>query len=105
VMQTLKRVANLRITMSKKNAWTNRVRDMLSERAMSSTEISHKLKSVLRYNPHARKITLVLRGDSRFREVDTVSVDSWMRSDSHRVVLWGLADKRYQNQHPHEAYD
>ena len=91
--------------MSKKNAWTNRVFDLLDERAMSSTELSEKLKRVLRYNPHARKITLVLRGDRRFREIDQVSVDSWMRSESHRVVLWGRNDKRYSSEYPYNSLE
>ena len=42
--------------MSRKNAWKSRVYELLEDRAMSSTELSHKLKETHRYNPHARKI-------------------------------------------------
>ena len=49
--------------MSRKNIWIRDVEKMLQERAMSSTEISFALKDRFgyRYNPHARKITLVLK--------------------------------------------
>tara|TARA_R100001509_G_scaffold28596_1_gene15106 strand:- start:186 stop:464 length:279 start_codon:yes stop_codon:yes gene_type:complete len=87
--------------MSKKNAWKNKVLDLLSERAMSSTEISEKLGRVMRYAPHARKITLVLRGDKRFRELEQVSVDSWLRAESHKVSLWGLLDQNYAFDYPY----
>tara|TARA_B100000287_G_scaffold162770_2_gene153544 strand:+ start:7537 stop:7815 length:279 start_codon:yes stop_codon:yes gene_type:complete len=92
--------------MSRKNAWKKRVYELLSERAMSSTEISHKLKETHRYNPHARKITLVLRADKeKFRELDRVAVESWTRRESHQVVLWGRIDKTYENQYPYRSVD
>lgn len=58
----------------------------------------------MRYAPHARKITLVLRGDSRFMELDQVSVDSWLRAESHKVSLWGLAEKNYSFEYPYNCY-
>jgi hypothetical protein len=71
---------------------------------MSSTEISHRLKETHRYNPHARKITLVLRADKeRFMELDRVSVESWTRRESHQVVLWGRTDKNYESQYPYRS--
>lgn len=90
--------------MSRKNAWTNDVFEMLKERAMSSTEISYKLKERHRYNPHARKVTLVLRGDKhRFKELSKISVDSSTRRDSHFVSLWGLRQLEYQDHYPYPA--
>ena len=98
----LKRVAILLNFMSKKNGWTKRVYELLSERAMSSTELSQKLKETHRYNPHARKITLVLRADkARFMELDKVGVESWTRRESHQVVLWGRPDKNYGDSYPY----
>ena len=98
----LKRVAILLNFMSKKNGWTKRVYELLSERAMSSTELSQKLKETHRYNPHARKITLVLRADKvRFMELDKVGVESWTRRESHQVVLWGRPDKNYDDSYPY----
>ena len=103
-MQMLKRVRILLYLMSKKNGWTKRVYELLSERAMSSTELSQKLKETHRYNPHARKITLVLRADKvRFMELDKVGVESWTRRESHQVVLWGRPDKTYEPTHPYRS--
>jgi|TARA_R110002110_G_scaffold143888_3_gene332802 hypothetical protein len=90
--------------MSRKNGWTKRVYELLSERAMSSTELSHKLKETHRYNPHARKITLVLRGDKvRFNEMDKIGVESWTRRESHQVVLWGRTDTNYEDTYPYRV--
>lgn len=90
--------------MTKKNAWKSKVLNLLNDRAMSSTELSEKLGRSMRYAPHARKITLVLRGDSRFMELDQVSVDSWLRAESHKVSLWGLAEKNYSFEYPYNSY-
>ncbi len=90
--------------MSRKNLWVNDVYEMLKERAMSSTEISYKLKAKHRYNPHARKVTLVLRGDrQRFNELEKVFVDSSLRRDSHSVSLWGLTGKTYNQTYPYNC--
>ncbi len=90
--------------MSRKNLWVNDVYEMLKERAMSSTEISYKLKDRHRYNPHARKVTLVLRGEkNRFVELEKVFVDSSLRRDSHSVSLWGLTGRRYQEVYPYNC--
>ena len=89
--------------MSRKNLWVNDVFEMLKERAMSSTEISYKLKEKHRYNPHARKVTLVLRGNrSRFHELEKVFVDSSLRRDSHSVSLWGLFGVEYSKAYPYQ---
>jgi len=94
--------------MSRKNIWVRDVYEMLNERAMSSTEISYFLKDRYghRYNPHARKITLVLRGDKlRFIELDKVAVSSPLsiRKESHNVALWGRIDKDYDMIYPYNA--
>ena len=90
--------------MSRKNLWVNDVFEMLKERAMSSTEISYKLKEKHRYNPHARKVTLVLRGNrSRFHELEKVFVDSSLRRDSHSVSLWGLFGVEYNKAYPYQC--
>ena len=102
--ETFNKVAIRVVIMSRKNAWTNDVYEMLKERAMSSTEISYKLKEKHRYNPHARKVTLVLRGDKRrFQELSKISVDSSTRRDSHMVSLWGLRRLNYEDHYPHPA--
>ena len=63
--------------MSRKNLWVKDAEELLKEQALSSTELSYKLKDKHRYNPHARKITLVLRGmKSTFVELNKVSIDS-----------------------------
>ena len=90
--------------MSRKNGWKVRVYELLNDRAMSSTELSHRLKETHRYNPHARKVTLVLRSDKeKFRELDRVSVESWTRRESHQVILWGRPDKNYEPTHPYRS--
>ena len=94
--------------MSRKNIWVRDVEKMLQERAMSSTEISFALKDRFgyRYNPHARKITLVLRGSKdKFIEMDKVSVSSPLsvRRESHNVSLWGLREVRYQSNYPYTS--
>ena len=94
--------------MSRKNIWVRDVYEMLNERAMSSTEMSYCLKDKYghRYNPHARKITLVLRGDKlRFIELDKIAVSSplSLRKESHNVALWGRIDKDYESTYPYAA--
>ena len=90
--------------MSKKNIWTNDVFDMLKDRALTSNAISYKLQEKHRYAPHARKVTLVLRGDKeRFRELGKISVDSSTRRDSHSVSLWGLNRVQYLNTYPYSV--
>ena len=94
--------------MSRKNIWIRDVYEMLNERAMSSTEISFGLKERYghRYNPHARKITLVLRGDKlRFIELDKVAVSSPLsiRKESHNVALWGRIDRTYDVGYPYNS--
>jgi hypothetical protein len=102
--EKVKRVKPAWNSMTKKNAWKSKVLNLLSERAMSSTELSERLGREMRYAPHARKITLVLRGDSRFMELDQVSVDSWLRAESHKVSLWGLTEKNYSFEYPYNSY-
>ena len=88
--------------MSKKNAWIRDVESMLRQQAMSSTEISHRLKGKYRYNPHARKVTLVLRGmKDKFEDLNKVSVSSSLARDSHQVSLWGLQGYEYDDTFPH----
>lgn len=90
--------------MSKKNQWVSDVEAMLRTQAMSSTEISYKLKQKYRYSPHARKVTLVLRGmRSKFTEMSKVSVASSLSRDSHQVSLWGLRGYTYDDSYPHHA--
>lgn len=104
--ETFNKVAIRVVFMSRKNAWTNDVYEMLKERAMSSTEISYKLKEKHRYNPHARKVTLVLRGDKRrFQELSKISVDSSTRRDSHMVSLWGLRQMDYEDYYPYPSME
>lgn len=75
---------------------------MLQSQALSSTEIAFKLKSNYRYSPHARKVTLVLRGQKdAFKEMSKVSVASSLSRDSHQVSLWGLRGYTYQEHYPH----
>ena len=90
--------------MAKKNKWVEDVEEMLKRQALSSTEISFKLKQKYRYNPHARKVTLVLRGvKSKFVEINKVSVSSSLASDSHNVSLWGLRGYKYDMRYPYSS--
>lgn len=90
--------------MSRKNLWVNDVFEMLKERAMTSTEISYTLKQMHRYPPHARKVTLVLRGKKdNFKELDKINVSSTLRRDSHKVCLWGLQNTKYEHINPYHA--
>ncbi len=88
--------------MNNKNKWIKDVKKMLQTQALSSTEIAFKLKSNYRYSPHARKVTLVLRGQrDSFTEMSKVSVASSLSRDSHQVSLWGLRGYTYQEHYPH----
>tara|TARA_B100000287_G_scaffold419135_1_gene456968 strand:+ start:382 stop:660 length:279 start_codon:yes stop_codon:yes gene_type:complete len=90
--------------MSRKNLWVKDAEELLKEQALSSTELSYKLKDKHRYNPHARKITLVLRGmKSTFVELNKVSIDSSLRRESHQVSLWGLRNTEYEMNYPYRA--
>ena len=46
------------------NPWVEDVYELLSQRAMLSSEIADKLKPHHRYAPTPRRVTFVLRGDS-----------------------------------------
>lgn len=88
--------------MSIKNMWIKDAEIMLKSQALSSTEIAYKLKSKYRYSPHARKVTLVLRGQrDRFTEMSKVSVATSLSRDSHQVSLWGLRGYIYEDSYPH----
>jgi len=88
--------------MANKNKWIKDVKTMLQHQALSSTEIAFKLKSNYRYSPHARKVTLVLRGQrDSFVEMSKVSVASSLSRDSHQVSLWGLTGYTYQEHYPY----
>jgi len=88
--------------MSVKNKWMSDVEKMLKTNALSSTEIAFKLKSKYRYSPHARKVTLVLRGQrDTFKEMSKVSVATSLSRDSHQVSLWGLKGYTYEDSFPY----
>jgi len=88
--------------MSSKNKWIKDAEILLQKQALSSTEIAYKLKSKYRYSPHARKVTLVLRGQrEKFIEMHKVSVASSLSRDSHQVSLWGLRGYTYNDHYPY----
>ena len=89
--------------MSRKNSWIKIVNNMLAERAMTSREIFEILNQRQRYAPHPRKVTLVLRGNPDFREIDKVSINSLAKADSHQVSLWGREDREYELSHPYRV--
>tara|TARA_B100000287_G_C20443568_1_gene706586 strand:- start:301 stop:576 length:276 start_codon:yes stop_codon:yes gene_type:complete len=90
--------------MSRKNIWLLDVERMLEERAMTSTEISYRLKEKHRYSPHARKVTLVMRGKkNNFKELNKITVDSSTRRESHAVSLWGLRSRNYSQMSPYNV--
>lgn len=90
--------------MSRKNHWVKDVENMLKDQALSSTEIAFRLKSKYRHSPHARKVTLVLRGlRSQFKEMNKISVSSSLSRESHQVCLWGLRGYSYEENHPHAS--
>ena len=74
---------------------------MLNERAMTSREIFEILNQRQRYAPHPRKVTLVLRGNQDFIEIDKVSINSLAKMDSHTVSLWGKVDRDYELTYPY----
>jgi hypothetical protein len=87
--------------MSRKNSWIKIVNKMLNERAMTSREIFEILNQRQRYAPHPRKVTLVLRGNQDFIEIDKVSINSLAKMDSHTVSLWGKVDRDYELTYPY----
>jgi len=89
--------------MSRKNSWIKVVNNLLAERAMTSREIFEILNQRQRYAPHPRKVTLVLRGNNDFKEIDKVSINSLAKMDSHMVSLWGREDRQYDNYHPYKV--
>tara|TARA_Y100000361_G_scaffold154260_1_gene179148 strand:- start:3552 stop:3866 length:315 start_codon:yes stop_codon:yes gene_type:complete len=89
--------------MSRKNSWIKIVNNMLAERAMTSREIFEILNQRQRYAPHPRKVTLVLRGNPDFREIDKVSINSLAKTDSHQVSLWGREDREYELSYPYRV--
>ncbi len=94
----------------RRNIWLKEVYNLLSERAMSSTEISYRLKDRFRNTPHARKVTLVLKGISDdFILLNKVSGQGSfsMRdsNDNYKVALWGLKTKDYDDDYPYHCLD
>ena len=89
--------------MSRKNSWIKIVNNMLSEKAMTSREIFETLNQRQRYAPHPRKVTLVLRGNQDFKEIDKVSINSLAKVDSHTVSLWGRVDREYELSYPYNV--
>ena len=90
--------------MGRKNHWVKDVEEMLKNQALSSTEIAFRLKTKYRHSPHARKVTLVLRGlRTQFKEMNKVSVSSSLSRESHQVCLWGLRGYSYEENHPHTS--
>jgi len=89
--------------MSRKNSWIKIVNNLLAERAMTSREIFEILNQRQRYAPHPRKVTLVLRGNPDFREIDKVSINSLAKTDSHLVSLWGRDDREYDIAQPYRV--
>ena len=87
--------------MSRKNSWIKIVNKMLNEKAMTSREIFETLNQRQRYAPHPRKVTLVLRGNQDFIEIDKVSINSLAKMDSHTVSLWGKVGRDYEPTYPY----
>ena len=93
--------------MSKtKNLWIKDVEKYLHERAMSSTEISFRLKERYRNTPHARKVTLGLKGHKDlFRSMNKVegqgSFSNRIINDNYKVTLWGLRGINYEREYPY----
>ncbi len=85
------------------NPWVEDVYEMLGQRAMLSSEIADRLKPHHRYSPTPRRVTFVLRGDSRFREIGNVIVGTLSRSRSHPVKLIGRKDLKYDESQPYAA--
>lgn len=83
------------------NPWVEDVYEMLGQRAMLSSEIADRLKPHHRYSPTPRRVTFVLRGDSRFKEIGNVIVGTLSRSRSHPVKLIGRKDLKYEDTHPY----
>ena len=98
------------IMAKKRNIWLTEVYNLLDSRAMSSTEISYKLKDRFRNTPHARKVTLVLKGISDdFILLNKVSGQGAfsMRdsNDNYKVALWGLKTKDYDDSYPYNCLE
>ena len=101
---------NRDIMAKKRNIWLTEVYNLLENRAMSSTEISYKLKERFRNTPHARKVTLVLKGISDdFILLNKVSGQGAfsMRdsNDNYKVALWGLKTKDYDDTYPYNSLE
>lgn len=83
------------------NPWVEDVYEMLAHRAMLSSEIADRLKPRHRYAPTPRRVTFVLRGDSRFKELGNVVVGTLSRTRSHPVKLIGRQDLKYSEKNPY----
>ncbi len=86
-----------------KNAWIEEVYRMMDSRAYGSTELVSALKTMpryRRYTPSPQEIVNVLRGDSRFHFIGTMTVGSLLRSRSHEIKVFGRIDRDYHDVHP-----
>ena len=92
--------------MSNKNRWITDAERILRSQALSSTELSFRLKANHRWFPSARKITLVLRGvKDRFEEINRVPTSLSLGNHTHEVSLWGLRGYKYDEKYPHSVQD
>jgi hypothetical protein len=89
--------------MAKRRPWLADALVLLVERGYSSSELAEVLGRKHRYGPDAREITLILKRDSRFKVIIETPAASLMRSKSHIIPVFGLADNNYKVTHPYLA--
>lgn len=86
--------------MSRKNLWKEPLFEAMKERAILSSEMPSILNGLYRNVPSAVKISAVLCRDKRFTKLEKPYCYGLSGAKSHRVILFGLADREYEDAPP-----
>lgn len=88
------------IIMSRKNLWKEPLYEAMKERAILSSEMPSILNGLYRNVPSSVKISAVLCRDDRIVKLEKPYCYGLSGAKSHRVILFGRADREYDNKSP-----
>ena len=87
--------------MSRKNLWKEPLYEAMKDRAILSSEMPSILNGLYRNVPSAVKISAVLCRDKRFVKIEKPYCYGLSGAKSHRVILFGRADREYAVSYTH----
>ena len=88
------------IIMSRKNLWKEPLYEAMKERAILSSEMPSILNGLYRNVPSSVKISAVPCRDDRIVKLEKPYCYGLSGAKSHRVILFGRADREYDDKSP-----